>query len=1065
MSRKRYCLVVAAAMLLYANSSWGHPPISGEPAPYDATPAAVDHNAFPSRGELPTAETRLMTTTLREATDLDVTYIERTPRYDYDAAKNNPAPGDSVTFHGHIRNWGSNVVAAADYRWQLDGATVATGTLTDLAPGEEREVTWSWTWAADDHWITLTVDPDNLVAESSEQNNEIEDRTNAIIAGFWVEQSVYNYFRTYQRNLGIGSNSWEDWIQRQMAKQNDLYAAAIWPPLSPEGALDRVRIDKIIVVPDGALPLNGGLPSNNPDTSDKTVDLMWGFPATLLDGTFYSNHTTTSLSNPFYIETSLIHELGHARYLIDCYGFDVHNTSSHDSVQIWEGDVYVAGSSYMPFIAFGEVLYYNKSGGVMSGPYGFQWSPYETAALNLIAGQRALCGNYNAPCNIGVFLQDLPQHNHFRFEDAYGRPRANAGVTVYRAEGDAGAWYGKTFDNIPDAQYTTDSDGWITFPRNPFNPGGAIQHTYGIANGVMILRIQHVDQIWYRFVEATDFNMEYWAGNTQDAYYHLLLDGPNDDTDADGLPDDWEMLYFGDLTHGGADDEEPDGLTNSEELQHGTNPLESDSDGDTLTDGDEVNVYGTDPMKQDTDDDGLSDAEELADGTLPNNPDTDSDTMTDGWEVAHGLDPLVDDADGDMDQDGFTNVEEFNADTDPGKPWSIPVPPQTGTALSFDGVDDFLNLGDVAVAGNQLTVEAWVNPRSIGSARVLEKLEDYGIQFTAGNIVRFMTKHGFTWDVLDGQQPVGTNGWTHIACTLDGLDKTIYVNGVLDQSKPYNYDVRVTSNDLIVAASSPAASEGFLDGVVDDVRVWSVGRNEAEIQAAMNSTLVGNEPGLAGYWRLDEGSGQAATDSLGLHEGRLGLTTGTDPSDPAWVSSPVAPDPAGAAGPDISQVTIPPAAGYAVATLVTAEISDAAQGGDGVISATLYYAQNWPYNDFSAAGAGPGGNGDGTWTFTIPPQGAGSIGQTLFLFFRADDGLGNPTFDSNAEALYTITIGLPGDADGDGDVDLNDYPQFAGCLSGPGQGAGSGCDLLDFDGDTDVDLADFAEMQGRLGGA
>ena len=53
----------------------------------------------------------------------------------------------------------------------------------------------------------------------------------------------------------------------------------------------------------------------------------------------------------------------------------------------------MAGSSYMPFIAWGEVLYYNKSGGVMSGPWGYIWSPYETMALNLIAGHRAWKGN------------------------------------------------------------------------------------------------------------------------------------------------------------------------------------------------------------------------------------------------------------------------------------------------------------------------------------------------------------------------------------------------------------------------------------------------------------------------------------------------------------------------------------------------------------------------------------------------------------------------------------------------------------------------------------------------
>ncbi len=517
-----------------------------------------------------------------DPTDLNVTLIERTPRYDYDAAKNNPEPGDVVTFHGHIKNWGDTAHASVQYRWQLDDVTVENGTLANVAAGEERVVTRQWTWQAGNHRIKLTVDPNGLIAERSETNNEIEDRTNGIIVGFWVEQSVYDYFHQYQYMLpGVGSNSWQDWGQRQMAKWNELCENAVWP-ISPQGVLDRVRIDKIVVVADGALPINGGLPTNHPDRDDKTVDMMWGFPATLLDGSMYSNHTSTSEDNAFYIEKSLVHELGHARYLIDSYGWDVHNTASHHQVQIYEGATYVAGSAYMPFIAWGEVLRYNTSGGVMSGPYGFQWSPYEAAALNLIAGQRATCGNYNSPCNIGVFLQDLPQNNHIRFVDQFGHSRAGANVRVFQAESGPG-WYGKTIDTAYDLEFTTDTVGYAHMPRNPFTDG-LIRHTYGIANGVMVLRIEHNGQIWYRFVEVSDFNMEYWKGNTDHAYYTIEIVGNEGvDADHDGLPDVWEMQIVDhdpddDITAIEdvlpADDFDGDGKTNEEEHLTETDPTD-----------------------------------------------------------------------------------------------------------------------------------------------------------------------------------------------------------------------------------------------------------------------------------------------------------------------------------------------------------------------------------------------------------------------------------------------------------------------------------------------------------
>ena len=595
--------------------------------------------------------------TFGAAADLDVTYIERLPRYDYSAAKQNPDPGDVVTFQGHVKCW-DGTVSSVGYRWLIDGAIADEGVLTGLGVDEERVVSLSWTWQTGDHWVKLIVDPGGQVAESSEANNVLEDRINAIVAGFWVEQSTYNYFHLYQKELGVGSNSWEDWVQRQMAKQNQLYAQAIWP-VSPQGVLDRVRIDKIVVVPDGALPLAGGLATNHPDLRDRTVDLMWGFPASQLppNSTFYADHLSVSENNPFYIEQSLLHELGHARYLIDSYGFDVHNTAAHggyDAVQIWEGNTYVGGSRYMPFVAFDEVLHYNQNGGVMSGPYGFRWSPYEAGALNLIAGRRARCGNYNAPCNIGEYLQNLPANNHLRFIDAAGRPLRGADVKVYRATGGPG-WYGKTFDNTPDLFFTADSDGYVHMARNPFSDS-ALQHTYGIATTVMILRIEHTWKIWYQFVEAADFNIEYWEGNTQDAFYTVQLTPSTYDSDLDGLPDDWEMYYFKDLSHNAAGDEDQDGLSNLEESRNGSSPLLQDTDGDGWSDAYEVNVSKTDPTSIDTDGDTIIDSLDNC-PLIPNPAQEDRDGDGVGDVCDNTFSGADFDRDGDVDMDDFGHLQ------------------------------------------------------------------------------------------------------------------------------------------------------------------------------------------------------------------------------------------------------------------------------------------------------------------------------------------------------------------------------------------------------------------------
>ncbi len=68
------------------------------------------------------------------------------------------------------------------------------------------------------------------------------------------------------------------------------------------------------------------------------------------------------------------------------------------------------------------------------------------------------------------------------------------------------------------------------------------------------------------------------------------------DTDGDGLPDDWEIESFGDIDqYGGIDDPDEDQLSNLGEWRQMTDPNESDTDGDGAVDGREV-AFGTDAL-------------------------------------------------------------------------------------------------------------------------------------------------------------------------------------------------------------------------------------------------------------------------------------------------------------------------------------------------------------------------------------------------------------------------------------------------------------------------------------
>jgi hypothetical protein len=115
------------------------------------------------------------------------------------------------------------------------------------------------------------------------------------------------------------------------------------------------------------------------------------------------------------------------------------------------------------------------------------------------------------------------------------------------------------------------------------------------------------------------------------------------DTDGDGMPDWWEVKYgLNRLVNDATGNPDGDDLTNLQEYLAGRNPALDDLSGESQQ---ASSLFALDTI-------GLA-------------LDTDGDGIPDAWETAHGLNRLVADAGGDPDGDGRTNLDEYNAGTDP----------------------------------------------------------------------------------------------------------------------------------------------------------------------------------------------------------------------------------------------------------------------------------------------------------------------------------------------------------------------------------------------------------------
>ena len=178
-----------------------------------------------------------------------------------------------------------------------------------------------------------------------------------------------------------------------------------------------------------------------------------------------------------------------------------------------------------------------------------------------------------------------------------------------------------------------------------------------------------------------------------------------------------------------------------------------------------------------------------------------------------------------------------------------------------------------------MTVEAWVNPTTLGNAfRTVVFREEpgnevfslYGNQSGSPQApVGEVRVNGFKDATASTGLATGT--WTHLAETYDGSSVRLYVNGTLVST--------TAAPGSLVSSTAPLRIGGnniwgeYFSGLIDEVRVYNRALSAAEIQQDM-STAISNPdatpPSAPGTLTATGGLGQvnlswgAATDNIGV---------------------------------------------------------------------------------------------------------------------------------------------------------------------------------------------------------
>ncbi len=213
------------------------------------------------------------------------------------------------------------------------------------------------------------------------------------------------------------------------------------------------------------------------------------------------------------------------------------------------------------------------------------------------------------------------------------------------------------------------------------------------------------------------------------------------------------------------------------------------------------------------------------------------------------------------------------------------------TALDLDGNGSYVEIFDSESINNildQVTVSAWIKCTGFpdGSSPIISKTDErdpefknrsYFLNLRSDGSIRFATSPKGESDVklYSPTNAIELNTWTHIAGVIDAKNDNIkfFIDGIEVSNRDFMGVKSIYNSKLplrIGWTQEEIPTHASVKGLIDEVRVWSIARTEADIRSDMVTQLNGDEPGLVGYWKFDEETDGIISDmSPNQNDGKL----------------------------------------------------------------------------------------------------------------------------------------------------------------------------------------------------
>ena len=174
-------------------------------------------------------------------------------------------------------------------------------------------------------------------------------------------------------------------------------------------------------------------------------------------------------------------------------------------------------------------------------------------------------------------------------------------------------------------------------------------------------------------------------------------------------------------------------------------------------------------------------------------------------------------------------------------------------ALKLDGEGDFVEVANLTdLSGEEITIQYWFRGRSIQSA---VRQQSGGNYIVAGwHNKHILSNDGGIIGISAGEN-FDDGNWHHLAMTwkiaaTNGFRS--YLDGKLVEQRDSAAEEIPFQNAALYFGSFNGQDE-FAEGELDEIAIWEKALSESEIANGWNVPLTGNEEGLIGLWKFDDG--------------------------------------------------------------------------------------------------------------------------------------------------------------------------------------------------------------------